>query len=245
MPRKSIKSSSRPPVPLGTLLARRWQRKAGVILVTLLILGLAYLGQKQGWLAAPSAQNDDWRLYHHQNWDITKVIDGDTVELSDGTRIRLWGIDTPEMNYRKPNLGPEPFAQESTEMARTLVEGKTVRLELDPADTRDRYERLLAYIQLPDGTWLNEHLLQAGLARWERRFPHSRRDYYKQLEQQARAEGVGRWASQKPKPRRKKKKFRKRNRADDLRSDSCSEALILSPVDYPFPNLRSLVARLP
>ena len=54
---------------------------------------------------------------------VTRVIDGDTVELSNGERVRLIGIDTPEID--------EYYYEEATEELRSLIEGKTVRMESD------------------------------------------------------------------------------------------------------------------
>jgi len=90
-----------------------------------------------------------------------RVIDGDTIELDGGERIRYIGIDTPETKHpRKPvqRMGPE-----ATMANRILVEGRRVRLEYD-AQRRDRYGRTLAYVHV--GTvMVNERLVRAGYAR--------------------------------------------------------------------------------
>lgn len=85
---------------------------------------------------------------------VTRVIDGDTLELENGERVRLLGIDTPERG--------QPFAKEATLVVRSLVEGKRVTLEAEDRD-RDVYDRLLRHVFV-DGIHLNQHLLEHGLA---------------------------------------------------------------------------------
>jgi micrococcal nuclease len=79
---------------------------------------------------------------------VRRVIDGDTIELSDGRLVRYIGVDAPEVRRRQGEAwvkDPEPFAQAATKANRRLVAGKTVRLERD-AQTHDRYGQLLAYV---------------------------------------------------------------------------------------------------
>lgn len=92
---------------------------------------------------------------------VRRVVDGDTAVLADGERVRYIGLDTPELHHpRKP---VEYYAREAAEFNRKLVEGKSVRLEFD-VQRRDRYGRLLAYLFLDDGTFVNGELLRQGYA---------------------------------------------------------------------------------
>jgi len=97
---------------------------------------------------------------------VTRVIDGDTVELSNGERVRFIGIDAPEIG--------EPGADEATNFVRGKIEGKKIWLEADGND-RDRFDRLRRYVwlQIPTDTQdekqirsyqLNAMLLENGLA---------------------------------------------------------------------------------
>jgi micrococcal nuclease len=144
------------------------------------------------------AQGGDLSRYDGQLFAVVRVVDGDTLDVAapDGdspvTRIRLWGIDTPELS-RSATTPNEPFADEATDFARQLLDGQQVRLILEPHDQRDKYGRLLAYVQLPDGTLFNERLLAAGLARYEDRFSHRHMQRFAMLELQARNEKVGLW----------------------------------------------------
>ena len=68
---------------------------------------------------------------------VSRVVDGDTVELADGRKVRYLGINTPERG--------QPFYQEATDFNAELVAGKKVRLEFD-VDTIDKYGRTLAHV---------------------------------------------------------------------------------------------------
>lgn len=85
---------------------------------------------------------------------VTKVIDGDTVELADGRRIRYLGIDTPESG--------EYYAEEATARNKELVEGKAIELQRGDRD-QDEYGRLLRYVYV-DGVFVNAELIAQGYA---------------------------------------------------------------------------------
>jgi micrococcal nuclease len=88
---------------------------------------------------------------------VTRVIDGDTVVLSDGTKLRYIGIDSPETHAH------ECFASEAKKKNEELVLGKEIILKKDVSET-DRYKRLLRYVYLPDGTFVNKRLVEEGYA---------------------------------------------------------------------------------
>ncbi|MDP2863791.1 MAG: thermonuclease family protein [Desulfobacterales bacterium] len=89
------------------------------------------------------------------------VDDGDTIVLTDGRRVRYIGINSPEVESEYSKA--EPFGNEARELNRELVYLKKVRLELD-IEKYDQYGRLLAYIFLPDGTFINNAIITAGYA---------------------------------------------------------------------------------
>lgn len=109
------------------------------------------------------------------------------------TRVRLLGIDAPEMHDDKHQ--PTHFAKEATEFVRRQILGRrvTVYLEED-GRTRGNYGRLLAYMELSDGTMLNEMLVAEGYVYADLRFKHSYYHKYSQLEGSARTLGKGLWA---------------------------------------------------
>jgi endonuclease YncB( thermonuclease family) len=63
---------------------------------------------------------------------VERVVDGDTLLLQSGERVRLIGVDTPETKHPKKPV--ERFGKEASEFTRQMVEGKRVRLEFDPAN---------------------------------------------------------------------------------------------------------------
>ena len=93
---------------------------------------------------------------------VERVVDGDTVVLEDGRRLRLIGIDTPETVAPGEPVGC--FGPEASARTKSLVEGRAVTLEKDVSET-DRYDRILRYVYLPDGRMLNEVLVAEGYAR--------------------------------------------------------------------------------
>ena len=78
-----------------------------------------------------------------------RVVDGDTIILSNGETVRLIGVDTPKTEY--PGKPGEYFGKEATAFTKRMVEGKEVTLEYGQQQ-RDKYGRLLAYVYLMDGT---------------------------------------------------------------------------------------------
>ena len=91
---------------------------------------------------------------------VTRVIDGDTIEIEGGERVRYIGIDTPEtVDPRKP---VQCFGVEASKKNKELVEGQEVRLEKDVTD-RDKYNRLLRYVWVGD-IFINLELVKQGFA---------------------------------------------------------------------------------
>ena len=126
---------------------------------------------------------------------VTKVIDGDTIEVNVGGiihKVRYIGIDTPELTDERPEVCA--LAQEATRFNRQLVEGKTIRLEKDVSET-DRYGRLLRYVYVED-IFVNAELVRQGLA-WAKSYPPDIKyqDVLMRAEAGARRDRIGLWAS--------------------------------------------------
>jgi micrococcal nuclease len=144
-------------------------------------------------------QNEDYSRYHNRTFTVVKVIDGDTfdIDVPDGryptTRIRLWGVDTPEVEGSP--AGAMYFGAEASAFAKRMLAGRRVRIVLSPTKSRGKYGRLLAYVYLePDNTCFNERLLETGHAYADWRFAHPRKTEFKAIERRARSRGVGLWA---------------------------------------------------
>jgi len=140
----------------------------------------------------------DFQKYHAKTFKVINVVDGDTIDIDtrdaqdDHTRIRLWGVDTPET--KSEEFGVMYFGPEAAEFTDREMLGKEVVVYLDEANrTRDKYDRLLAYVQLPEGDFLNEKLLSQGFAYADLRFDHSFYNKYQQLQASARSLKRGLW----------------------------------------------------
>ena len=128
---------------------------------------------------------------------VQRVVDGDTLLLGTGERVRLIGVDTPET--KRPNTPVQYFGKEATAFTRRMVEGKRVRLGFDPANAhlkhRDRYGRTLAYVFLEDGTLLNSEIIRQGYGFAMTQYPFARMDEFRRLEREAREQRRGLWNS--------------------------------------------------
>ncbi len=131
---------------------------------------------------------------------VTRVVDGDTLVVDIAgqvERVRLIGVDTPETVH--PNKPVEYFGKEASAFTKRMVEGETVRLESDPQNpNRDRYNRLLRYVYLPDGTCLNAEIIRQGYGFAYVKYAFSRMEEYRLLERAARKEGRGLWHQSDP-----------------------------------------------
>ncbi|MBI4717922.1 MAG: thermonuclease family protein [Planctomycetes bacterium] len=172
----------------------RWRRHRPTLAVlALLAAAVAYDRVRH----TPAPGNDHDR-YHGRTFRVARVVDGDTLDIDapDGnrevTRIRLWGVDTPETG-----TGPEPpayFGPEAKAFAVELLDGRQVHIVLAPTRTRDKYHRLLAYVFLErGGAMFNERLLEEGTAYADWRFDHAYADRFEAIEKQARRTGRGLW----------------------------------------------------
>jgi len=139
----------------------------------------------------------DYQKYNGKQFTVVKTIDGDTIDVNspDGkwphTRIRLWGVDTPEtVDHDKPI---QHFGPEASEFTHGLCSGQKVRLELVQRFTRGNHGRLLAYVHLPDGRMLNRLLVSEGYAYADPRFDHAHRREFRQLQTDAMKAKRGLW----------------------------------------------------
>ncbi|MFN8445121.1 MAG: thermonuclease family protein [Caldilineaceae bacterium] len=143
--------------------------------------------------ATPKASTSDQSAVKFEfkvTWaTVDAVLDGDTIRLTNGDKLRYIGVDTPE----KLTHPPECYAQEATRRNRKLVEGKQIALRKDHSEV-DRYGRLLRYVYLPDGQMVNEMLVQEGYARAAEFRPDTLfAQRFAQLEQQAKRNNRGMW----------------------------------------------------
>lgn len=123
---------------------------------------------------------------------VSKIIDGDTLHLNDGRKIRLIGINTPELGRR--GEASQPYGLQAYEaLVELLKNHKKIGLSYDK-DKKDRYKRLLAYVSLVDGRSVEQILLSKGLAHSIVVPPNdSRINCYRNIEKKARDAKLGLW----------------------------------------------------
>ncbi len=126
---------------------------------------------------------------------VVRTIDGDTIQVCciNGRRekVRYIGVNTPETKH--PRKDVEYFGEEASEANRKLVEDKTVVLEFH-VEQRDRYGRLLAYVFLKDGTFVNAWLVENGYAQVMTVPPNVKhQNTFLKLQREAREAGRGLW----------------------------------------------------
>jgi len=124
---------------------------------------------------------------------VTYIVDGDTLDVDTGERVRLICIDTPERG--------EYYYSEAKEYLKSLTLNKEVDLVKDISET-DRYGRLLRYIYLTDGTFVNELMVRNGYAR---AYPYNPDTtlcpQIQEAESRAKSNNLGIWAEQEDEPK--------------------------------------------
>ena len=142
--------------------------------------------------------------YNYNHVYVKRAVDGDTLLLETGERVRLIGVDTPEIHesdklYRDSKRSGEntrtikAMGQKAYLFTRNLVEAKYVRLEFD-LEKYDKYDRLLAYVYLEDGTFVNAEIVKQGYASLMTIPPNVRySDLFLRLYREARENKRGLW----------------------------------------------------
>jgi endonuclease YncB( thermonuclease family) len=123
---------------------------------------------------------------------VRQVVDGDSLHLVDGRKVRLIGINSPELG--RDGKTDEPLAVKARDELEKMLAAQVIKLKLGP-DNTDRYGRTLAYVMLPDGSSAGEKMLRMGLASMIAIPPNvGHLDRYRQAEVSARQQRIGIWA---------------------------------------------------
>lgn len=178
-------------------MARRFRITRKTPLWVILLIALFSLAQQLGWLR-PFSQ----AVIEEQpgQYRVTEILDGDTIEVDmDGTRekVRMIGVDTPETH--DPRKPVQCYGRAATDFTKSLIADQAVRLAADPENSnRDRYQRLLRYVYLPDGRLLQAEIIKAGYGFAYTSFPFTKADEFRALEKEARENNRGLWTSCQP-----------------------------------------------
>lgn len=160
---------------------------AGLLIALLSFVGgTQYESQVKDILNQPPVQQTS-RTTFPSEAKVSRVVDGDTVVLSDGTIVRYLGITAPETG--------EPFEGEATEANEKLVKNKTVKLEYE-SYTDDKFDRLLAYVFVKNKN-VSIELVKKGLARvvvLQKRKPSVYQGQLLEAQEQAKTKKLGIWS---------------------------------------------------
>ena len=165
----------------------------------LVITAIIYLGIKNFPFTRPAVVTEKKEFYY-----VARVVDGDTIKLSNNERIRLIGVDTPELHYSDKLLRDskrsgkdiktiQSLGAKASKFTKDLCLNKKVRLEYD-VEKHDRYGRLLAYVYLEDGTFINAKIVEEGFAQVMTVVPNVKHaDLFLKLQKEAREANRGLW----------------------------------------------------
>ena len=150
------------------------------------------------WVALKLTGNEQTLVRNQPGlYSVVRVADGDTIDVDMNGRIetvRMIGVDTPETH--KPDTPVQCYGPEATAYTKQLIGRQKVRLEADPLETnRDRYDRLLRYIYLPDETLIEEKLIAEGYGFAYTFFPFAKSELFEKLEQSAEQAAKGLWSA--------------------------------------------------
>jgi endonuclease YncB( thermonuclease family) len=157
------------------------------------------VGQQYGWF---DWLNNQVQANQPGLYRIVKFDDGDTiaVDMNGHTEtIRFIGVDTPETH--DPRKPVQCFGPEAAAYTKLTIGNQHVRLASDPlSSNRDRYDRLLRYVYLSDGTLLNEQLIKTGHGFAYTYFPFTKSALFIKDETLAQKAKIGVWKFCKPMP---------------------------------------------
>jgi micrococcal nuclease len=177
--------------------SRAWAVATGGFLVLTLLLGgisnaVSRHIEPTSSEGPSSASHGAGQSDHDATVKVTRVVDGDTIDISPSvegrSRVRLIGMDTREVYF-----GTQPYGPEASAFAKRELDRERVSLELD-VQKIDPYGRLLAYVYLPDGRMFNETLLEEGYAQVATFPPNVKyKDRFLEAQREAREANRGLW----------------------------------------------------
>ena len=175
---------------------KRTQKKLIRVLSSVFIALALIFVQQHGWLPTQQIQDTVKNVspgYYH----VVKFDDGDTiaVDMEGKTEtIRFIGVDTPETH--DPRKAVQCYGKTASAFTKSTIGTQDVRLEADSlGGNRDRYNRLLRYVYLPNGALLNYELVKNGYGFAITGFPHTKMETFVNAETEAKSAKRGLWGS--------------------------------------------------
>jgi len=180
---------------------RKLLSKKNISLFTTILALIIAFGQTQGWwqFAQPATDSVKQTATETQPglYAIDHFVDGDTIAVKMNGKtesVRMIGVDTPETH--KPNSPVQCYGPAAAAYTKNLIGNNKVRLEADPTNqNRDRYDRLLRYVYLPDNRLVNKELVANGYGFAYTSFPFTKKDEFVAAEKQAETGAKGLWVN--------------------------------------------------
>lgn len=174
-------------------MTKRQKKQLIRIVITLLIVLTSFIASKTNSLKQnPALQAGTYNVSQFDDGD-TVVVDMNGVD----EKVRFIGVDTPETH--DPRKPVQCFGKKASEFTKNLIGDNPVRLEADPTNTnRDRYNRLLRYVYLPDGTLVNLEIIKQGYGFAYLSFPVQKAEEFRAAQKEARANMRGLWSACEP-----------------------------------------------
>lgn len=170
-------------------MVKRKGSKSIIVAILLLLIGLL---QQKGYFQpiTNTVEQNQPGLYK-----VISFVDGDTITIDMNgkqEKVRLIGVDTPETH--DPRKPVQCFGSASANFTKNIIGSNRVRLEADPTNTnRDRYNRLLRYVYLPDGTLINGEIIKQGYGFAYTYFPFTKINEFKEYQKNAEQQKNGLW----------------------------------------------------
>lgn len=177
--------------------SKRQKRNLIIAMLLLVIAVINYGTQQYNWSISGFSQAKVITPLPAGTYRVVSFEDGDTIVIDmngEKETIRMIGVDTPEV--KDPRKPVQCFGRAASEYTKKLIADNPVRLEADPENTnRDRYNRLLRYVYLPDNRLVNAEIIKSGYGFAYTSFPFSKKEEFRQFEAEARSNNKGLWYS--------------------------------------------------
>ena len=158
---------------------------SSVIIITILIIAFLFM-----FYLFKQPIHETGLNYFKGPYKISFVIDGDTIVIDTGEKVRLIGIDAPEIHH--PTLPVQRFGPEAADYLKIFAEKKECMLEFEPGNTSDIHGRLVAYVYV-NNILVNAKMLKLGYAYVYTSFHFKRLNEFVAIEKQARESKLGLW----------------------------------------------------